>query len=293
MLEYDFVALDVETANEEFWSVCQAGLAFFKDSKLVDSWETLVNPGTYFDDINIEIHGITENKVKNAIKISDFYPLLSSKLNGQIIVHHTAFDKVSLTQMAKEFLLPPITCTWVDSSRVARRTWDEVKYCGYGLNNLAKIKNIIQEKPHDALDDAKTAGYIFLKAIEDSKKTFPEWIENSRHNYSLWGTTERAFRDLANSEPNPNGILFGETLVFTGALSISRMEAAQIAYKLGCNIDERVTKNTTILVLGDQDTRKLAGYEKSSKHRKAEELFLQGQPIKIIGEKDFSALVNL
>ena len=48
-----------------------------------------------------------------------------------------------------------------------------------------------------------------------------------------------------------------------------------------------VTRDTTILVVGDQDIRVLAGHDKSSKHRKAEKLIREGYSIRIIGESDF------
>jgi hypothetical protein len=45
------------------------------------------------------------------------------------------------------------------------------------------------------------------------------------------------------------------------------------------------------LVVGDQVINQLAGHEKSSKHRKAEELIAKGQPIRILGESDFRELL--
>jgi DNA polymerase-3 subunit epsilon len=65
-----------------------------------------------------------------------------------------------------------------------------------------------------------------------------------------------------------------------------------MAAKIGCVVGEGVTKKTTILVVGDQDTRKLLGHEKSSKHRKAEKLVQEGQAIRILRESDFKELVN-
>ena len=44
--------------------------------------------------------------------------------------------------------------------------------------------------------------------------------------------------------------------------------------------------------MGDQDIRKMAGHDKSSKHRKAEELIIKGMQIRILGERDFLALVS-
>ena len=55
----------------------------------------------------------------------------------------------------------------------------------------------------------------------------------------------------------------------------------------------RVTRETTLLVVGDQDVRKLAGHDKSSKQRKAEELIKKGASIRILQERDFLELARL
>jgi DNA polymerase-3 subunit epsilon len=93
-------------------------------------------------------------------------------------------------------------------------------------------------------------------------------------------------------EANPDGPLFGNVVVFTGALSVPRQEAATAAAAAGCEVATSVTKHTTRLVVGDQDIRRLAGADKSSKHRKAEELMAKGQPIRVVGESDFGQLIN-
>lgn len=86
--------------------------------------------------------------------------------------------------------------------------------------------------------------------------------------------------------------MYGEVLVFTGALEIPRREAADLAASIGCSVASGVTKNTTLLVVGDQDVTKLIGKAKSSKHLKAEHLIAKGQEIRIIKESDFKELVN-
>ena len=87
--------------------------------------------------------------------------------------------------------------------------------------------------------------------------------------------------------------MYGEVLAFTGALEIPRREAAEMAARIGCQVEPGVTKRTTILVVGDQDVKKLAGHEKSSKHRKAEGLISKGQVIRILRETDFRGLAQL
>jgi DNA polymerase-3 subunit epsilon len=80
--------------------------------------------------------------------------------------------------------------------------------------------------------------------------------------------------------------------VFTGALSLPRREAADLAAQAGCSVDGGVTKETTLLIVGDQDVRRLApGQVKSSKQVKAEQLIARGQPIRILRETDFQLLI--
>lgn len=89
-----------------------------------------------------------------------------------------------------------------------------------------------------------------------------------------------------------SGAFAGETLVFTGKLEIPRNEASGMAVRAGGTVGSSVNKKTTLLVVGDEDLKKLAGHDKSSKHRRAEELQAAGQAIRIIGETEFLALVE-
>ena len=75
------------------------------------------------------------------------------------------------------------------------------------------------------------------------------------------------------------------------ALALITLLAA--AASAGCDVVGAVGKTVTLLVVGDQDIRKLGGQKKSSKHRKVEELIGKGQSIRILTERDFGALVGL
>ena len=99
--------------------------------------------------------------------------------------------------------------------------------------------------------------------------------------------------DPIDGDSNKASLLFGEVLVFTGFLQIVRREAAELAAAAGCTVHATVTKETTLLVVGDQYINRLAGHEKSAKHRKAEALVEAGQPIRIVQESDFLQLCSL
>ncbi|MGL4187247.1 MAG: exonuclease domain-containing protein [Sphaerotilus sulfidivorans] len=281
-----FVAIDVETANADMGSICQIGLAKFVDGKIAEEWCVLVDPEDYFDDVNISIHGISPKMVKGKPKLPQIVDRLRSLLEGTVSVCHTHFDRVAIGRACAKYNLSPIATTWLDSARVVRRTWKDLAWSGYGLANVCK-KIGYEFEHHDALEDAKAAGNILLAAMLESRQDIDQWLRRVNQPIDLAFSGSATQRD-----GNPEGDLYGEVLVFTGSLALPRSEAANLAASVGCQVAQNVTKKTTILVVGDQDVAKLAGHEKSSKHRKAEQLVADGYRIKILRESDFQIIVQ-
>ena len=280
--DLDFLALDVETANPSLASICQIGVAGFSNGQVVSEDSLLVNPEDWFDPYNIDIHGISEDHVTDAPNFGHLSSSLNDLLKDKTCVIHTHFDRSAITQACMRYDALPPQCYWLDSAMVARRTWESVSKSGYGLANLSQMLGI-EFKHHDALEDAKAAGQILCAAIEESGISLDDWLSRVK---------KPIFPDATKLKGNPDGPLFGEALVFTGALTIPRRDAAQMAAVLGCAVKSSVTKKVSMLVVGDQDITKLAGHNISSKHRKALELKSQGHAIRIIQEADFRAMLE-
>ena len=130
---------------------------------------------------------------------------------------------------------------------MARRAWEEFAYKGWGLRNICSELGY-KFHHHNALEDAKAAGFIMLSAIEKTGLDAEAWLTRVKHPLNIESSSQTIKR-----QGNPNGSLYGDVLVFTGALSLLRNEAASMAANLGCQVDETVTKRTTLLVIGDQD----------------------------------------
>lgn len=281
----NFIAIDVETANSKFSSICQIGIAEFRNGALYDSWESLVDPEDYFDEMNIFIHGINESSVRGAPKWHAIYELLTQRLRDKIVVSHTPFDRVAMSLANEKIGLAPHSCVWLDTARVVRRTWPEFAQKGYGLANVANHLNI-KFQHHNAKEDAIASGEILLRAIAETGFTIDQWVAR------VTKPIDPLYTARISRHGNPDGPLFGELLVFTGALSMPRREAADLAATAGCEVGSSVTKHTTLLVVGDLDITNMPNHDKSSKHRKAEELITKGQCIRIIGESDFRRLLD-
>lgn len=285
----EFVAIDVETANADMSSICQIGVARYHKGQLVEEWKTYIDPEDYFDGINISIHGITEKTVRGAPVITDVSGEIYRFLDDHVSVCHTHFDRVAVQQAFGKYKLRHPCCRWLDSARVARRTWIDFAQRGYGLGNVCAFLGY-EFTPHDALEDAKAAACIVNAAIEKTGLDIEEWFRRIKQPIDPLGT---GVGYAIRRDGNPEGPLYGEVLVFTGALEIPRSEAANMAARVGCHVEPGVTKKTTIVVVGDQDVKKMAGHLKSSKHRKAEELISKDQAIRILRETDFRELTKL
>lgn len=277
----NFVAIDVETANANMASICALGAARFSDGRVVEEYYTLLDPKDYFDQINVSIHGITEQSVVGAPTFKIVSHELDRFIAGGVAVTHTHFDRVATQQAAAHWSVAPPTCTWLDSARVARRAWADCSQKGFGLANVAQ-KIGYQFKHHHALEDAKAAGHILLAAMSETGLDLNGWID--RVSQPINPDSGMPIR----REGRADGPMQGEVIVFTGALSMPRAQAADIAADIGCEVASGVTKQTTLLVVGDIDVARLNGHEKSSKHRKAE-----GLGVRIIRETDFLEMVRL
>ena len=173
----DFVALDVETSNGNPGSICQIGLAGFKDGSLVREWTSLINPEENFSYFNIKIHGLTATDVADAPTLPEAADTLRAWLNRQIVVCHTMFDRRALARAFAKYGLPPLDCRWLDSCQVARKTWQSSKG-----HSLPVICGLIGHHftHHDALEDAKAAGALVLAAGRKTGLTPAVWLQDKR-----------------------------------------------------------------------------------------------------------------
>lgn len=281
-----FIAVDVETANADMASICSVGAAVFENGQLSDEWYTLVDPEDYFAPINISIHRIDESVVAGSPTFSALASTIDQFLREAVVVTHTHFDRVALHRAGHRCGLS-LRCNWLDSARVARRVWADCARSGYGIADLCRRIGY-EFQHHNALEDAKAAGHVLLAAMAETGLDLEGVLRRVRQPINPNSSPGKVVRD-----GNADGPLFGEVVVFTGALEIPRRTATDLAASVGCEVAPSVTKKTTLLVVGDLDVQRLAGHEKSSKHRKAEVLMGKGFPIRIIRETDFRELVAM
>ncbi|MDA7950449.1 MAG: hypothetical protein MPJ24_03090 [Pirellulaceae bacterium] len=299
----DFVVVDVETSNKNRGSICQIGLADFCEGQLVDRWETLVDPQEYFlREFIDEYHGIDEEMVLGAPLFPEIYNDLVSRIQGKIVLSHTDFDKYALYLATQKYDLPAIDYIWVDSARIVRQAWADLRYGGYNLKNISDRLGI-NFRHHDAAEDAIAAGKVVVAACQLLGRPVSQLIEEKEQaisekrlqKFNRWATNHgRRFPPSVACQPNTDGHLYGNTLVFTGDLSIDRKKAATLAAEAGCEVADQVTKKTTILVVGKPNLELIVDKvnQKSAKEKKVAKYNRQGQGILVADEDCFFELLK-
>ncbi|HZK31720.1 MAG TPA: exonuclease domain-containing protein [Corynebacterium sp.] len=158
----DFIALDVETANSDFGSICQVGLVRYVDGRESGSRAWLCRPPARLEEFlpaNIAVHGITAAKVADQPRIGEIIDEIRDFLDGQPFVAHNAqFDATALRRaaVASEREIPSMD--FGCSLTLARH--QELPVANNKLPTLAEFFGVELTSHHDALADARACGEI-------------------------------------------------------------------------------------------------------------------------------------
>jgi len=166
----DYFVVDVETANQARASICQIGIAFFSGGRMVDSWESLVNPHDEFLGFNVALHGIGPRTVAHAPSWSELCPKVMSLLAGAAVASHTDFDRGALNGACLRAEVPVVPyAKWIDTCWLARHAWPHLP--NHKLPTLARTFRITY-KAHDA----RVAGEVLALALQERQISIGELL---------------------------------------------------------------------------------------------------------------------
>lgn len=185
---HDFVALDVETANSNRYSICSIGMVRFKEGQILESYFELINPDESFSQANIAIHGIQEHEVLFSPRFYDVTKDIMDFIGGRpVVAHNATFDMGALRDNFGRYGLEvaPIeyACSYLLTKAIRK------DFYNYKLSTLSNYYRI-NLKHHDALSDAKAAGQIVSNlATENRFTTLDELIRFAGYSqYGLLGS---------------------------------------------------------------------------------------------------------
>ncbi|GFE74824.1 hypothetical protein NTCA1_24730 [Novosphingobium sp. TCA1] len=273
MEEPDFVVIDVETACARVSSICQIGIVGFRQGRETFAYETLVDPRDEFSTFNIRIHGISPEHVAGKPTFGDIHAVVAGHLSGRVTVAHSGFDKGALAAACRIGDLASIETTWLDSVRVAKRAWPQLS--SHRLNVLSRHLGL-RHRHHDALSDARAAGMVIVRAIEETGIDLQGWMAKPG----------KAGKAPPAAEVGP---LKGQRIAILGEARDGTL--AQFLAGAGARIVSGVGTTTTMLVISARQTYG-RWVTADAQHRKAEELRGAGVRIEIVTEADLRARLS-
>lgn len=172
-----FVSIDFETANEKRFSPCAIGVVIANEHGIVDEFYSLINPLMEFTSFNTYIHGITEDDVTDAPTFPELWATLRSYLdNNLVIAHNASFDMSVLRNTLDHFDLAYPELDYLCTVNISKKVWPNLR--NHKLNTVADYHQITFDH-HQALEDARVAAKIFIKAMEMQQTiTLEMFLEN-------------------------------------------------------------------------------------------------------------------
>lgn len=164
---HDFVALDVETANQNRYTICSIGMVRFKYGEILDSYYQLINPDESFSLANIHVHGIQEHEVISSPRFYDITKQIEDFIGGRpVVAHNATFDMGALKDNFNRYGLEIPAFKYACSYQLARAV--RKNFYNYKLSTIANYYGIPLTH-HDALSVAKAAGLIVSKFIHENR----------------------------------------------------------------------------------------------------------------------------
>lgn len=284
----DFFAIDVETASRSRHSICQIGIAAFHEGREVWGREILIDPLCDFDIFCTRIHGLTASDVRGAPDFGWMHEVLHEMLSGRLLVAHSDFDQQAFAAACGHHGKPGITAVWIDTVSVARLAWPELPD--------HKLPTVCDEIGHDlvhhqALEDARAAGQVLLRAMAETGHSLDHWTGRSASKAARQFSSGQAWPAQASMRRSGSGEgpLVECCVVLSGDFSQPKAALADRLAAAGAEVATGVSRKVTMLVIGARDAGAFSGKAKSNKLTRAEELIAEGYAIEILTEAEIIA----
>jgi DNA polymerase-3 subunit epsilon/ATP-dependent DNA helicase DinG len=194
-----YVALDLETTGLDLESdeIIEVGAIRFGADGVLDSFQTLVNPGRPIAPPVVELTGITDEAVRSAPAIWAVAPALEEFLGESPLVGQNVlgFDTLFLRRAGVRY------CESVyDTHGLAEMLLPGL--AEYGLAALCARFGISFDVRHRALADAEAARRVFLALREQCAALTPDVLVQAEQWLSLTGWPSRGFfREMREAAP--------------------------------------------------------------------------------------------
>ncbi len=171
LAEAEFAVLDFETTgtSSRFARVIEVGIVKFKNGKILDTYQSLINPGSQIPYQITLLTGISNDDVLNAPYFEDLVDEIEDFLGDSILVaHNLPFDHAFLNAEFKRAGKSLRDTTKLCTLKFARKLYPTLP--SKSLGNMVKHLKVKHRGVHRALGDATATAKILdkmLRKVED------------------------------------------------------------------------------------------------------------------------------
>ncbi len=169
--ETEFCALDLETTgtNAALHMIVEVGIVRFTTGKIIETYESLVNPGMKIPEEVIDVHGIRDDMVRGAPTVYDILGDISRVMKDTVLViHNPGFDLSFLGWAYLKGGRQAPEMRSVDTVRLSRRAWPGLK--NYKLETICDHLRL-NITPHRAIPDAMACMEVFRNVIRKEDRS--------------------------------------------------------------------------------------------------------------------------
>jgi len=295
------VAIDFETANQNFTSACSLGIAVIEGGRVVKSKEWVIKPVPfYFNYYNTQIHKMTEETCINSPFFNEVFDEVLSYIEGNILCAHNAnFDIAVLKSLIKYYNLKPLKLKYFCTCELSKKLFPELY--NHRLNTISAHIGV-KLNHHNAKSDAIACAEIALYALNngfdidsyikdcDCAKTGEVKII---FNHIKEPVHKEKYASAKNFAPKAGGVLDGRKIAVSGDFkNLSRYEVYEKISSLGAFVQDYVTKDTDFLILSDESVYAYKKWGKMSSKLKKAFSYKDSTGIKILSETEFFNFIN-
>jgi len=200
----EFIAVDIETTGLDcnIDEIIEIGAARYRNLKLVDTFSKIIDPGNPIPKEITDLTGIADEIVsKEGRDANEVLAEFVDYIGDSILVYHNAAFDISFL----EKFIPDIGKSYLDAKIIGKILYPFQR--AYGLTRLADMCNVVNDRHHRGLNDAKATGEILIKFIAARRFLPVHLLDKLKLFCSYWGNEamKQFFTEFGN-EALPNKI---------------------------------------------------------------------------------------
>ena len=187
---------DVEYANNKNKAICQLGIMcedFLSGEPYYPEHNIYINPEDGFDSFCVQVHGITQEKVKNAPTFPEVWSSIEKYFTNSIIVGHNVAgsDIDALVRNLERYNIDIPELYYICTLDLAKEYIPSYAVKDYRLSTLCEYFGIDIDSEHDAFDDACACADLFKAIVDeyslDSRTIIVnKYVADKTHNFTAY-----------------------------------------------------------------------------------------------------------